>query len=335
MTNIKVSVILPFRNAASTLARAIESILEQSFENFELILIDDGSKDHSIEIAMNYNDRRIRNIKHPACGIVFSLNKGILLARGKYIARMDADDYSYPDRLLLQNMCLEEDSDVGVVSGLVNYAGDQKKNRGYKVYVDWINQLITPQQIYLNRFVESPLAHPSVMIRKDLFEKYGYYKSGNFPEDYELWLRLMDRGIRFTKLNNVILDWQDDENRLSRNHPNYTTDAFFQVKTKYFFSWYQKFFQSYIPPILVWGTGKSVLQKSRFLSEYDLKITGYIDVQDKKDRLVNGYPVFHYQEIPSEAFILSYVSDRKGRIQIHDFLLRNGFEEGKDFYMMN
>jgi glycosyltransferase involved in cell wall biosynthesis len=335
MKNPIVSVILPFRNASNTLRRAIDSILNQTYKNFELILINDGSDDNPIDVLSDYDDPRIKIINLPTSGIVFSLNQGISVSLGRYIARMDADDYAYPDRLKLQYDYLKKHRNIGVVSGQVNYVGDRKKNQGYAVYVDWINKLTTHEEMYLNRFVESPISHPSVMIRRSLFEECGMYNVGGFPEDYELWLRMMNNGFQFSKVNEIIIDWYDDENRLSRNHPNYDIDAFFKIKTEYFFKWYKKNFKFNPLPILIWGTGKAVLQKSKYLHDYNFEIAGYVDIIQKKDKKINGKPVFYYKEIPKDVFILSYVSERTGRVNIHDFLLNNNYEEGKDFYMMN
>jgi glycosyltransferase involved in cell wall biosynthesis len=335
MKNPEISVILPFRNASDTLRRAIESILNQTFKNFELILINDGSDDQPINILSDYDEQRIKTIHLPTSGIVFSLNQGINISRGRYIARMDADDYAYPERLEIQHQYLKENKKVGVVSGTVTYSGDRNKNLGYALYVDWINSLKTPNQIYLNRFVESPICHPSVMIRRKLFDAYGLYKVGGFPEDYELWLRLMDQGVQFSKVDAVVLDWYDDENRLSRNHENYDSEAFFEIKTRYFFKWYQKTFEFNPRPILIWGTGKSVIEKSKYLEDYNLEIVGYVDVIRKKDHDIEGKPVFFYEDIPEGVLLLSYVSDRKGRQLIHEFLIKNNYEEGEDFYMMS
>jgi glycosyltransferase involved in cell wall biosynthesis len=334
MNHVEVSVILPFRNSSDTLGRAIQSILDQSFQHFELILINDGSNDDPSDILSTFNDSRIKTINLPTSGIVFSLNHGISISRGKYIARMDADDYAYPERLRLQYEHLEQNDHVGVVSGLVNYVGDRKKNLGYALYVDWTNTLLTHEKMYLNRFVESPMAHPSVMIRRNLFYENGSYKVGGFPEDYELWLRLMENGIQFSKLNEIIIDWYDHEDRLSRNHPSYDPDAFFKIKTQYFFKWYQKFFEYNPLPILIWGTGKSVIEKSKYLYDYNLEIAGYVEVIQKKEQKINGNPVYYFKQIPDDVFILSYVSDRTGRTKIHDFLINSNYVEGKDFYMM-
>lgn len=332
---VSISVLMPYRDAASTLSRAIESILLQSYSDFELILIDDGSLDDSNEIVNQYKDNRIRHYSISKGGIVAALNKGLEISKGKYMARMDADDYSYPDRLKLQYEFLENHPEIQLVTSKVLYVGNREKHKGFALYVDWINQQITPEQIFLNRFVESPIAHPSIMIRKNILDEFGGYKEGDFPEDYELWLRLMDQGIRFSKIDGVLLDWHDEETRLSRNHERYSIDSFYYIKTKYFAKWFHEHFCKKIPTLLIWGTGKFVLQKSKYLDEYGLKIAGYIDVVSKPVKAIRNKPVFYYKNIPENVFIVSYVSDRTGRLQIHEFLIQNGYKEGEDFYMMS
>src|SRR6185436_16591977 len=108
-----------------------------------------------------------------------------------------------------------ENRPIGLVGCLVEFGGDRSASEGYALHVDWINALTTPDEIALNRFVESPLAHPSVMFRRELVEKHGGYRAGDFPEDYELWLRWMEAGARMGKVPRVLLTWQDGPGRLS------------------------------------------------------------------------------------------------------------------------
>lgn len=328
-----VSVVLPFRDAANTLKRAIDSILDQDYRNFELIVINDGSTDESAELLDKYNDDRIKRIDLAPSGIVTALNEGLYASQGKYIARMDADDWSHPSRLGKQVRFLEKHPDIGIAATKVQYKGNIDENFGYYHYVEWTNSLLSHEEIFINRFVESPVSHPSVMIRHEILKKYGNYAEGEFPEDYELWLRLMAKGVKIGKVNEFLLDWYDDQNRLSRRHRKYSSDAFYEIKSKYFAKWLTSFFKS-PPPILIWGTGKAVIQKSNWLEETGIEIDGYIDVVDKKDYWVRNKPVFYYEDLPRKVLILSYVSDREGRIQIHDYLIKNGYREGYDFLMM-
>ena len=134
MNRPEISVILPFRDASSTLRRAVKSILDQNFTDFELLLVDDGSTDDSPDIADSFDDDRIRHVKLKPLGIVGALNEGIYASHGNYIARMDADDYSHPERLRKQYDFLQANPDVGVVSCLIRYFGDKEKNYGRKIF---------------------------------------------------------------------------------------------------------------------------------------------------------------------------------------------------------
>jgi len=332
--NPEISVILPFRDASATLRRSIESILKQTYQDFELILVDDGSTDESSQIAHSFTDDRIRHIQLKPQGIVGALNEGIWASQGNYIARMDADDYSHPQRLKKQLELLEKDHDTGVVSCLVNYVGDIQKNYGYYHYVQWTNEILSQNDIYLKRFMESPVVHPSVLMRRDLIKNYGVYKEGDFPEDYELWLRLMEKQVRFSKVPEYLLDWYDDNNRLSRRHKKYSMEAFYRIKAEYFSGWFNSYFGSNAPQVMVWGTGKAVKQKSQYLEEFQIEIAGYIDVVDKPNHWFNEKPVFYYEEIPDRIFVLSFVGDRKGKKMIYDYLVSKGYEEGRNFYFM-
>ena len=327
-----VSVILPVYNAAPTLSRAIKSILNQTFQGFELVVIDDGSTDQSLEIIQSFQSPRLKVVQQKHQGIVMALNRGIQLAQGQYIARMDADDVSQVNRLEKQADFLDKHKPIGLVSCLVRYCGDATRHQGYALHVEWLNQLTAPEQIYLRRFQDSPVAHPSVMFRKSLLAEYGGYRYGPFPEDYELWLRWMNCGVKMAKVPEFLLDWYDSPHRLSRNHDHYSEDAFYRLKAQYFTHWFLNTYNDSLPEIAIWGHGSAVKRKSRFLKQCGLTISAYIDV--KPNTMQNE--VIHYEEVKrlKNTMILSYVSDRQGRHQIWEYLVSCGFREGSNFYMM-
>ncbi|MBR9999921.1 MAG: glycosyltransferase [Cyclobacteriaceae bacterium] len=324
---------MPFRNAAPTLRRAMESILAQSYRDFELIMINDCSGDDGEKIIKDYKDKRIRLINFSSCGLVGALNTGLKSARGKYIARMDADDFSHPDRLKKQYNFLENHPETGLVSTCVTCIGDFSASEGFYHYIGWNNRLRSHREIFLNRFVESPVIHPTMMIRSSMVKKYGGYREGPFPEDYEFWLRLLHQGVRFYKLDDILVDWYDSPDRLSRTEDRYNPDAFYSIKTYYLRKWLCKKYKK-IPPILIWGIGRSVLKKSKWLMDHGMKVVGYIDVINGRNRKFHEKPVIYYMDIPRDHLILSFVSDRSGRLLIHEYLLTHSFVEGKDFYMM-
>jgi len=137
-----VSVVLPFYNAPR-LNIAIQSILNQTYEDFELILIDNKSDDGSAEVAVEFasQDKRIILLKEEKKGVVWATNKGINASRGEFVARMDADDYAFPERIALQLNEFRNDPTLGLVSGLVAYDGDEE-NKGFRIYVNWMNEIV-------------------------------------------------------------------------------------------------------------------------------------------------------------------------------------------------
>src|SRR5206468_6439122 len=189
----KVSVVMPVRNAAGMLPIVLDSVTCQTLPDWELVAVDDGSKDKTAGILASAAraDPRIRVLSQAALGIAEALQRGCAAARGEFIARLDADDWSPRERLLRQLEFFERHPQLGVVSCRVRHGGDKTAQAGYAAHVAWINSLLTPEDIALRRFVESPLAHPSVTFRRVLLQEYGGYDSGDFPEDHELWLRWM------------------------------------------------------------------------------------------------------------------------------------------------
>lgn len=347
------SVVLPVWNAAATLARAVESIRRQTLSDWELIAVDDGSTDSSRDMlaALARTDRRVRVLTQPHRGIVAALNAGLAAARGDVIARMDADDESRAERLAEQAARLQTDSGIGGAGCLVEYGGDRAAHAGYALHVDWLNTLITPGQIAFNRFVESPFAHPSVMFRRELAERHGGYREGDFPEDYELWLRWLDAGVRMAKVPRALLTWHDPPARLSRTATRYGAEAFYHLKAQWIARAVGRLIRK--PPlegdgnqpirenaacreIFVWGAGRLTRRRAEHLLAHGVRIAGFIDIDPKKTgRKPDGRPVIAPAELPppGKIFVLGYVAKRGARELIRGTLSNLGYSEGRDFFM--
>ena len=323
---------MPFYNSAPTLQRSIESILNQSFTEFELILINNNSTDASIEIATkSLEDKRVRLVSEPRQGVAHAANRGLTEAKGQYIARMDADDWSFFDRLEKQVSMLDSDSTIGLVAGKVEYYGKESRE-GFLKYIEWSNQIVLADQIKLNQFVEYPIVNPSVMFRRDLLKENGGYLQGDFPEDYEFFLRLQQAGVVMRKVEEVVLKWSDLPNRLTRTHSSYTPEAFNRIKTKYLVKWLE-LNNPYLPNIWVWGAGKMSRQRSRFLSGQFVEIQGFIDVSPKEHS--GEVTVINYEDLPEEPdrFIVCCVANWGAREEIKSFLHKRGWEEGVNFIL--
>ena len=186
ITTPLVSVILPVYNAAMHLKEAIDSILTQTYTNFEFLILNDGSTDNSAAIIDSYTDKRIRKINNPTNqGLIFTLNKGMAESQGKYIARMDADDISLPERFEKQVDFLEKHGEVGICSCDYFQFNDNKK---------WLSKSFSNHDEVLTHLLfNCSIAHPTLMLRKSVLQKQSLLYDSNYPhaEDYELWSRLV------------------------------------------------------------------------------------------------------------------------------------------------
>lgn len=328
----KISVVLPFFNAEHTLERAILSIVNQSLQDFELILVNNNSTDNSNNIAWLYasHDERIQLLSEKEQGVTFAANTGNQVAKGEYIVRMDADDFSYPERLQKQADFLDANPTIGVVSCLVKHIGHHKNTEGLAKFVDWANSIQSPEEIRLNCYIEAPVINPTVMFRRELLVQYGGFKHGNFPEDYELWLRWISKGVNIQKVPEVLFDWYDSDTRLTRTDERYSTDAFYRTKTDYLALW---LLQNEHPYIWVWGAGRITRQRAALLQEKGIWIEGYIDVKEREleDACCIAYENFNWD---APAFILSYVANWGARDDIKNYLLSKGKIEGVDFILV-
>lgn len=181
-----VTVLMAVYNGEAYLGEAIESILRQTYSFYEFIIIDDASTDSSRRLAKSYQDPRICVVTNPCnLRLAASLNRGISLARGKYIVRMDADDISHPDRLEKQVAFMEENRDVGVSGSWLYCFGDKKQLWDYP---------LTPGMIKSNLLFYNQLGHPTVIMRREAMLKNGLFYNPRFreSEDYELWSRCLE-----------------------------------------------------------------------------------------------------------------------------------------------
>lgn len=180
-----ISVVMSVFNGGEFLAQAIQSILDQTFRNFEFIIIDDGSTDDSEKVIKRFDDPRIILIQQKNTGLVASLNKGIKIAKGEFIARMDADDISLPQRFEKELIAITANHSIGVVGSFytyIDYAGNP--------YASHVSPTLHQDLRFILLHV-NPFGHGSVLIRKEALVKIGLYRD-DYPaaEDYDLWRRM-------------------------------------------------------------------------------------------------------------------------------------------------
>ncbi|MEQ8713075.1 MAG: glycosyltransferase family 2 protein [Cyclobacteriaceae bacterium] len=330
----QVSILLPFYNASATLDRAVESIVNQTFSDWELLLIDNASTDDGPRLAEKWS-RQDSRVKLASCkerGIAHALNHGLSLVNSAFIARMDADDWSHPSRLEKQVAFLHHYEEIGVLSCRTTFESVAEKSEGYEHFVNWQNSILSAEEHFVNRFKESPVAHPSVMFRSELAALHGDYSTAAVPEDYELWLRWMEAGVQFGKIPEQLLTWNDDTTRLSRTHPNYSEQAFFKVKGQYLAKWMTKHV-SQDKIVVACGTSKECRQRAHWLMEQGVRVDYLTDVVPKAPE---GFESLPYKKItsPEEFIVLNLIAKRGVSAQITKHFSELCFKLGNDLILL-
>lgn len=239
-----ISVLMPAFNAEKHIAISIQSILVQTYTNFELLILDDGSTDLTFKRTAQFNDPRIKILKNDKnLGLVASRNKLVSAANGSYIAFMDADDIAHPLRLETQIAALEKNEfDVCGTSHFTLYENNQRIKKSKQFYSD--------SDIRAIMIVNSPFCNPSITGRAEVFKKYIFQSGSITGEDYILWLNLAIAGIRFANLKEVLMTYRVHDNQITQKNIANNPSSIQKIKEEYLA--FLKIDTSLIPRALSW-----------------------------------------------------------------------------------
>ena len=333
-----VSVLLPCYNVEHTLEETLTSLARQTLSDFEVIAVDDGSTDNTLSILEEWSqhDARFRVFSKPHTGIIPTANLGVRFCRSRYVARLDADDRAHPERLAIQVDYLNKHSKVAAVGSLVKGFPEEKIGRGFQLYYQWLNSLITHEDICREIFIESPLPNPSVTMRKAWFERIGGYQEHGWPEDYDLWLRLYLAGARFAKIPRVLLEWREHPDRVTHTDSRYSVKNFLRAKAHYLARGPLQDRDA----VILWGAGMTGRRLSKHLiREEKQPVVAFVDVDPKKiGSTRRGRPIIARDDLMNwwkryqNPVLLSAVRARKARPLIRARLNELGLVEGKDWW---
>ena len=261
-----VSVLVPVFNAASTLPSTLESIRRQRGVELECVLVDDGSTDGSVAWLQRCAalDPRLRVYPIEHRGIVGALQHGLERCRGQYVARMDADDIMHSERLAAQVSLLESQPELAGAGCHVRLFPRLPRSKQLRSeYERWLNSLRDRHDVARECFIECPLAHPTWMLRREVFQRFGYRDMG-WPEDYDLLLRLLGGGHALGVVPRRLLLWRDSPERLSRRSEIYAASRFVAAKAHYLArSWLARH-----PRYVLWGYGETGRALCRALQQH-------------------------------------------------------------------
>ena len=328
----RAAVLLPARDAAGTVRAAAVSILRQGFRDLALVAVDDGSVDGTAEIleSLARRDRRVRVIHGSGEGIAGALNRGLARCDAEVVVRMDADDVAHPHRIERQLAALDADPSLAAVGSRVRLFPRRDLAGGMIRYASWLNGLVTPELVARDLLVEAPLVHPASAIRREVLAGAGGWRDGDFPEDYDLWLRLSAGGHRLSNLPEILLDWRESPARLTRTDGRYSIARHVALKA----AWLAAGPLADRREAAIWGAGETGRALARALAPHGVSVVLFLEVDPRKiGRIVLGAPVVSYEEAARARGLplLVAVGAAGARELIRAELGRRGFEEVRDY----
>ena len=332
-----ISILMPAHNAAITLHETLDSLRAQSLPDFEVVAVNDGSSDEtgSILEAWADDDPRVHPINLPRVGLIEALKRGLDTCRGQFIARIDSDDIAHPHRLELQAERLRTQPGLSIISSLVETFPADTVTEGFRRYVEWLNTLTTPDEIVREIFIESPLPHPSVMLRRTELLDLGGYQEHGWPEDYDLWLRYFMAEKRMEKVPQTLLLWRDHPERATRTDSRYSIENFLRAKSNYLMRGPIRGRDA----IFVWGAGQMGRRLSKHLIRAGAPVLGFLDINLRKiGHTLRGCTIHSADELPelwrqhSHPLLLAAVGSHGARELIRSRLRGWGLVETEDFW---
>ena len=334
---VAISVLLPVRDGQPWLRAACLSVLDNDLP-LELVVVDDGSTDGSAELLVDLVavEPRLRVHHQPHLGLVAALNRALSLARGPLVGRMDADDESAAGRLDVQVAAWHEagaPSDLVLSCPVTPFTEQGEVGAGMARYCDWLNSLRTPADHWRERLVESPLCHPTVVAPTALIRSLGGWRQGDFAEDYDLWLRLLEAGARLAKVEGTRYRWRDHPGRLTRVDDRYAVAAFARRKCQHLLATWIR--PRNISQVQLCGAGRDAKRWCDLLTAAGVSVARVFDLHPGRiGATIRGHiPVCDHRDLPAHRQIptLVTIGRQGGRRQMQAQLAALGMVEAEDF----
>jgi len=328
----RVAVLLPARDAATTVRAAAASILRQTLRDLSLVAVDDGSTDGTGDVLRRLaeRDRRLVLVQGRGEGIARALNRGLANCDAPWIARMDADDLAHPRRLEVQLEALAADPALVAAGSQVKLFPRRVLRPGMVRYADWLNGLTTKALVDRDLFVEAPLVHPAAVIRRDALEAARGWRDGPFPEDYDLWLRLAEAGGALTNVPAILLGWRESVARLTRTDGRYALARHRALKAAAL----GRTWLAGRREVALWGAGETGKAMADALAAEGIRAALFVEVDRKKvGRTIRGAPVIGWDQLARARGLplLVAVGAPGARDLIRAELSAAGWEEPRDF----
>ncbi|MDO7172825.1 glycosyltransferase family 2 protein [Mariniflexile sp. AS56] len=326
-----ISILTPFKNTEAYLKDCIESILRQTYTNWELIIVDDGSTDSSYDIvnAFAENDTRISLLKNKGSGIIDALQAAFNQSKGAFITRMDSDDIMMPNKLevLLNNLLNHGEKHVAV--GLVQYFSALGVGPGYKSYETWLNNLTKTGTNYSEIYKECVIPSPCWMIHRTNLIACDAFNPHLYPEDYDLTFRFYKHQFKCIPCDVVLHQWRDYSTRTSRTHIHYAQNHFTELKLRHFLDIDYNIEKT----ITIWGAGTKGKLMASLLIEKDIPFEWICDNPKKIGKAIYGKTLKNFKALSNikNPQSLITVANKTAQKEIRAYLKSLQMEPLKDY----
>ena len=323
---------MPVKNTAQFLEQCLDSILNQTYSNWELLAVDDGSRDSSLSILKSYSekDSRVKVFTNKGKGIIEALRLAYSKSSGELITRMDSDDIMTEDKLEVLSANLINKGKGNIAVGLVRYFSDNSLGEGFKKYESWLNDLITKGSCFDEIYKECVIPSPCWMVYRDDFEKCEALRPNRYPEDYDLTFRFYINGLKLIACNKVLHHWRDYATRTSRTDDNYADNTFIAIKADYFIS--QEYDKT--KHLVVWGAGGKGKALAQILIKQNIDFSWICDNPKKIGKHIYDKKMLAFSELEKIENTQSIVTvaNPKAQEQIKKYFDKLNQQAMKDYY---
>ena len=327
-----VSILIPFKNTEAFLNQCLDSILEQKYENWEVLAVNDESSDGSRNLVNSYakNDSRIQLFDNEGSGIIEALRTAYKQSQGQFITRMDSDDIMTEEKLKIMVESLLANGKGHLAVGQVRYFSHRGISNGYQRYEQWLNQLTETGNNYSEIYKECVIPSPCWMVFREDLDCCGAFVPDLYPEDYDLAFRFYENGLKCIPCSKLLHLWRDYDTRTSRTSEHYAQNYFLDIKLRYFLK------LNYNPnrPLTVWGAGAKGKEIVRALQEQNIDFYWVCDNPKKIGKHIYDKEMYHFsklKELPNAQSIIS-VANADAQIHIRKFFLGINQKPMEDYF---
>jgi glycosyltransferase involved in cell wall biosynthesis len=326
-----ISIVMPVKNTSQFLRECLDSIFSQTYTNWELLAVNDGSTDNSLAILNEYaqKDNRVKVFSNNGSGIIDALRLAYSNSLAEMITRMDSDDIMSLDKLEVMSATLTVEGKGNIALGLVKYFSESGVGDGFKRYEEWLNSLTLSGNNFNEIYKECVVPSPCWMVYREDLEKCGAFSSDRYPEDYDLTFRFYINGLKAIPCDKVLHYWRDYPTRTSRTDANYEDNTFIEIKAHYFLE--QEYDTS--KTLVLWGAGGKGKALAQLLIKKDVDFNWISDnpkkigkhIYDKEmlainklDNINNAQSIVTVANHKSQAEIRKYF-ESKGEVSMSDY----------------